>query len=284
MKPQAAPASKSPLRGAKVLLTRPAGQAGGIAGLIEAAGGRAVHLPLLRIDAVSAPADVQRVKTQLLGLDQYEIAIFVSSNAAHMGLEWIEKYWPQLPMGLSAYAIGPSTADVLRAQTWDVHMPASGVTSEDLLVLPGLQDLHGKRVALFRGKGGRELIAQTLRERGAVVDYIEIYERHAPAYERAQILARILDMNINYAVLTSRHILSNFSDILGLDVKDGAVPTKPDAAVLNLLARLNIIVPSARVVEFAREMGFARVIDAGGAGDEQVLASLIAATQQTEDM
>lgn len=251
------------LSGLCVLLTRPATQAEGIAAAIKACGGRVVSLPLLEIQAVTERADVERLKSFIMTLDNYEIAIFISTNAATLGVEWIDNYWPQLPEGIEAYAVGPGTAEILKQLPWSVRCADTGVTSEDLLGLPGLQDVAGKRIALFRGLGGRELIAETLRGRGARVDYLELYTRRVPSYSRACVLQQIEREGVNVVVATSMQILESFLELIDVRIVSPA-----------LLQNLRIIVPSQRVREQACTSGFANVIDAGGADDQTVLAAL----------
>lgn len=284
MKAQSAPAKPREsltLKGCNVLLTRPALQATGVAHIIEAQGGHVVHLPLLEIEAISDRSDIEKVKSYVLALDQYDLAIFISTNAAKMGMAWISQYWPQLPIGLEAFAVGPSTADMLRDEAWLVHCSPRGVTSEDLLALPELVDVADKRIALFRGKGGRELIAQTLRDRGARVDYVEVYERHVPEYDREQVLTQMHNGKVNFAVLTSMQTLLGFMQLLGLKGDDNPVPKE---TVRLLQESLQLIVPSQRVLEYAVAAGFKRVTDAGGASDDQVLACLRAAQNLSEGM
>lgn len=264
-----------PLQQCRVLLTRPAGQAERLAQAIAAQGGHTLTLPLLSIEPVQERDDIERVKSRILALDTCDIAIFISTNAAHLGLEWIENYWPQLPVGLEAYAVGPGTAAILRQQPWPVHCADTGVTSEDLLALPGLQQVRGRRIALFRGKGGRELLAETLRERGAQVDYIELYTRQVPPHTRADVLAALQEQRINCVVLTSLQIFESFLSLLkGSDPALDLPQDKAANPLLGLQQTLTLIVPSARVEQNARRAGFAHVLNAGGADDLTVLACL----------
>ncbi len=258
-----ATAATLPLAGLSVLLTRPAGQADKLAAAIQGLGGQVTHLPLLAIEPITERVAVERLKTSIMALDNYDAAIFISTNAATLGLEWIESYWPQLPVGLEAYAVGPGTAEILRQLPWPVHCSESGVTSEHLLALPGLQDVAGKRIALFRGQGGRELLAETLRERGARVDYLEIYQRRVPEYSRAVVLKMIEENAIDTVIATSQQILDSLIALLSAD---GNLPQK--------MRGLRVVVPSQRVREFALAAGFKLVIDAGGADDKSVLTSL----------
>lgn len=277
-----------PLSGLNVLLTRPTLQALKLRKRIEALGGAVLSLPLLEIDPVLDSASIERIKTKIMGLDQYDIALFISTNAASLGMEWIGQYWPQLPVGLEAYAVGPSTGELLQQLPWQVHYSSTGITSEHLLELPGLQDVSGKRVALFRGKGGRELLAETLRERGARVDYIELYQRRVPIYDRGEILTQIHESRINVVVLTSLQILENFLQLLGLRVFSADV-TQPAQgstakALMDMQQTLCLVVPSLRVQNIAKAAGFSRVVVASGADDESILDGLARSGGQVEDV
>ena len=240
------------LSNSRVLLTRPQGQASQLAGRIVEAGGAAYSLPLLAIEAVAKRGDIERIKSSILSLDNYDIAIFISTNAASLGVDWIDQYWPQLPVGLTAYAVGPGTAAILERLTWPVHCSSQGVTSEDLLNLPGLVNVADKRIALFRGQGGRELIASALRERGARVDYVELYARSTPNY-CAHDLLELKQFKPNIAVLTSLQIFEAYHAQLS---KLQSLGDKETGALLSLLQSVCLIVPSERVREGALARGY----------------------------
>lgn len=251
--------SSNDLHGMTVLLTRPARQSEGIVAAIERSGGKVCQLPLLEIEPLNDPEELEIVKQKILNLDRYSKAIFISTNAAELGLQWIDRYWPQLPADLEAFAVGPGTAAVLRRMSWPVHCSERGVTSEDLLALPPLRQVQGERIALFRGKGGRELLAETLRERGAEVDYLELYHRRTPDYTNDAADELISRDPVEAIVITSAQIL----DVLVHLFSDNAeVKTLP------------VIVPSQRVLEQARNAGFTRVFNAGGANDDAIMAAL----------
>lgn len=248
------------LTGLRVLLTRPQAQSASLVARVTERGGRVCELPLIEIEPVTDAAARQAIKNRILDLDRYHAAIFISTNAARLGLEWIDALWPQLPTGLAAYAVGPGTAQMLKALPWPVHCSDKGVTSEDLLALPGLKDINGQRIALFRGVGGRELIAETLRERGAIVDYLELYRRRTPDHS-SDMLARLVEReNINAVVVTSAQILDVLINSLHEEVA--------------VLKTVPVLVPSARVRQRALDAGLSNVINAGGADDETVLRAL----------
>src|SRR5690606_38713491 len=94
----------------------------------------------------------------LVDIDQYHAVFFVSVNAARLALQALDELWPQWPVGVHWLAVGPATADILAASGLPVEMPASGFDSESVLRLDCLRELHGKRVLICRGNGGRELM------------------------------------------------------------------------------------------------------------------------------
>ena len=56
-------------------------------------------------------------------------------------------------------------------------MPQATYNSEGLLAHPLLQNVSAKNITIFRGIDGCNLLAKTLCERGAQVEYAEVYQR-----------------------------------------------------------------------------------------------------------
>ena len=253
------------LAGLVVLNTRPAQQQGELSKAIEQAGGRVLSLPLLRIQALQDAASRARIHAQVARLDKFDLLVFVSPNAAEIGMRHLWQQWPRLPAGLTLVGIGPATGavlqDSLQEQDQDHAKPlmaAAGMGSESALRLPALApaQVKGRRVAILRGRGGREVLAETLQQRGAEVEYIEVYARLPLTYpppEVAQLLAR---EGVNAVLLTSGGALDCF------------IPHKEAASLIPL------VVPSARVQTLARQAGFRQVVDAGGGDKQSLLAAL----------
>ena len=165
------------LAGLNVLVTRPSAQQKTYVDAIEARGGKAVSIPLIEINPLTEAAEIQQIRSIFQKLDSIDILIFVSANAAVYGAEWINDYWPQFPAEVSVIAVGPTTARSISSLLGcKVIRSDSGMTSEDLLELPVLNDVGEKRIGIVRGKGGRELLAETFRSRGAEVNYLEVLE------------------------------------------------------------------------------------------------------------
>ena len=155
------PAARGPLGGIGVIVTRPARQAAGLAAALAALGATPIIIPAIVILPPADPAALARVHAEL---DCFDIAVFVSANAVEYGVP------PHWPSRLRVFAPGPGTAAALAAvRVADVHIPHTSYDSEGLLALPALAEVAGKRVVIFCGEGGRVLLADALRARGAVV-------------------------------------------------------------------------------------------------------------------
>jgi len=235
--------SAGPLAGRVVLVTRPAGQAEPLAERLRAAGATPLVFPTLAIEPVGPPADVI---ARLRNPQALDWAIFVSANAVTHGLPYLlgTGSWPPR---LRAAAVGAATAAALRARgVPDVVVPSAGSDSESLLALPEMQQVSGQRVGLFRGVGGRELLADTLRARGAHVEYVECYRRGRPGTDPEPLRACLRYGQLDAVTAASAHALANLVELTGTDLT-------PD------LVALPVFVTHAHIAEAAQRLGFRRV-------------------------
>ena len=247
------------LAGLRVVLTRPAGQAEHLAALIRAAGGEPVLFPALEILEVS---NLQPLEALIGRLDAFDLAIFISANAVNKGLALVQarRSWPA---GLRAATVGRGSERALRSHGFDaVIVPAQGFDSEALLALPELKAVAGKRVVIFRGEGGRELLAETLAARGATVEYAECYRRGRPNADAAPLLELWLQHQLDALTVSSGEALANLCAMLV-------------AAGAQCLQTMPLFVPHERIAAAARGLGFETVV-LTGSGDEALVAGLTA--------
>jgi uroporphyrinogen-III synthase len=244
-----------PLAGRTVLVTRPVHQAATLAQMVKAAGGEAFVFPALAIEAVAA----ERLADSLEYLAGADIAIFISPNAAQFGMAAIRARGG-LP-ALQIFAVGPGTARVLAAQGVEGVITPDGQDSEALLALPQMQAVVGRRVVIVRGVGGRPLVADTLRARGADVQFLECYRRTCPHADAAPLLARWQAGGIDAVTVASAETLHNLAVLLG----------EPGAS---LLTATPLFVPHEKIAEAARRFGIAHVVATQG-GDAGLLDGLV---------
>ncbi len=244
------------LRGLGVLVTRPAHQAEPFCRLVEAAGGRAVRFPVIEI---APPQDPEKLQRQIRRLDDFDLAIFISPNAAERAVAAIMAE-RDFPAGLQRAAIGRKTARRLEALGYPAQIvPDKGFDSEALLALPEMQTVAGKNIIIFRGGPGRGLLADTLRARGAQVEYADVYRRIMP--KPARPLASLLG-DVDVVAVTSNEGLQNLFDMV-------------DTVAHEKLRQKPLLAGSRRVVELAAKLGWNKIIiPAKNPGDDAMLDAL----------
>ncbi|OUS27597.1 hypothetical protein A9Q99_14230 [Gammaproteobacteria bacterium 45_16_T64] len=250
-----------------VLVTRPEQQALSLADTLRTQGMSPVLMPTLEIvPRILSPQENESIAS----LDLYSHVICVSANAARFGLECIADFWPQWPVQQQWIAVGPATYNAM--QNWglgEIQFPKGASHSEGVLALDSLQDLNEHKVLILRGVSGRELMANTLRERGAVVDYLELYERKKPAVD-PNILGQWLCSSSKKAiVVTSGDGLKNLISM----VKTASVATG-ESGIESALYKIPVLVVSQRLAEFAQQKGFEDVWLAENPSDHAIASCL----------
>jgi len=247
--------SSLPLAGLCIVVTRPREQAGELAQRIAQAGGKAILFPLLEI---SPPADAQPLRALVARLHEFNLAIFISPNAVRYGMEAIRAAGVTFP-DLRIATVGQGSAKALR--DWgvnDVIVPQHGYDSEALLALPELQNVQGWRVVIFRGDGGRELLGDTLKARGAAVEYAACYQRSKPQ----QAVFPLLDAAPDAISVTSTEAIANLWEML-------------DESGRTQLVSVPLFVPHARIADAAHRLGWREVVVTAG-GNDGLLSGLVA--------
>ena len=248
-----------PLKDAGILITRPVGQGEVLQARFEAKGAEVLHFPTIEIAPVVRSPELER---SLEPLDSYHYAIFISPNAVEYAAELIDL--STLPAKLKVAAIGPGTARALtaRGRKPDI-LPRDGANSEALLRLKSLNKVAGKRILIVRGLGGRELLAETLEERGAYVEYAEVYRRNVPRIDQAELTQWFRQGKLDLIAVTSRDALLNLERMLS----PGLTPYFKSAQLL---------VPSARMVKLATALGVRRrPVIAGEATDTALVNATV---------
>jgi uroporphyrinogen-III synthase len=247
------------LEGLTIVVTRPRESAEATVRALVAAGANAIALPLLEISAVDAAPSSLAAPPDAI--------IFVSSHAADFGVPALSRQ--RLIANVSAaqvlYAVGRATAKRLAALGLsNVQTPASGEDSEALLAEPLFMSPSGKRVLIVKGDsegGGRQLIAETLAARGAVVEDFICYRRGPRALDSAEASALARAVRAGAAVLVG-----------SIETLDSLVAALA-ANQIGLANVAHLLVPHARVAEAATVAG-ARKVSVVSLEDNKLIESL----------
>jgi uroporphyrinogen-III synthase len=239
-------AANSSLAAWNVLVTRPEEQAQQLCNLISQAGGQAIAFPAIEI------VPIPIVDMKIVGQD---IIIFVSRNAVAY---FADKIRDSVSESVLLVSVGAGSAESMRAHDLRVDIqPEQSIGSEGLLMMPEFADMTGKKVLIVRGKGGRELLADTLVQRGAEVQYIEVYERVLPSPTVQQCEQALM---ANCVVCTSVAGVHNLSLLLQKSLK--------------ILLDKPMLVMSERIKDYAVSLGFQRVMVTDTSSDYAVIEQL----------
>lgn len=243
------------LGGARILVTRPAAQAEPLCRMIEQANGLAIRFPLLEIAA--AEIDPHRLE-HAFAADWW---IFTSKNAVDFALQAFDGKMTGLCVTRIA-AVGGGTAACLTEAGLSVDcVPASEFSSEGLLAEAAMHDVAGKRCLIVRGVGGREKLAQTLQQRGASVQYLEVYRRLPPPTDNGELKTLLRHGGLDALTITSEEALRNLTTLL-------------HGESLELARKLPLVTVSERIRRAAEELRFEIVAISRQATDAAILETL----------
>ncbi|OCH98181.1 hypothetical protein A8135_11460 [Legionella jamestowniensis] len=194
------------LQGLSVLNTRPLTQGKALSDAIIQAGGTAIECPALAIEAV---------QFSLPALHQANFAIFISANAVNYLLTELDKHNIQWPETLKVIAVGHATAAMLKQHDIRVDFIPQESTSESLLKLDCLQDVHDAFILLFKGGEGRPDIANTLVSRGANLTTVDVYKRVIPEYNQQYLDSLWQENAVDIILFTSQQAMQNIFTMFG---------------------------------------------------------------------
>lgn len=259
----------------KLIVTRPLDQAVAWVTRLQALGVQAQALPLIHIESL---ADGTALRALWAQLSDYTLVFFVSANAVQAffaaapeaaggaagdppeaapavtagGVDALSTW----PAGVAAASPGPGTSAALRAagvpdaQIAEPDPRLGHFDSEGLWEQLKSRSWAGCRVLVVRGEEGRDWLADTLRARGAEVDFIAAYRRCAPRLGAAD--RALLDDALD---APDRHVwhLSSSEAVGHLDAL--ARHRRPVADWSHSVA----VASHPRIVQAARDAGFGSV-------------------------
>ncbi|MGK0297566.1 MAG: uroporphyrinogen-III synthase [Gammaproteobacteria bacterium] len=249
------------LKGSKILVTRPKDQSENLCRLIRMSGGNAVEFPTMDIVLCDDPtAD----KVNKLLTDSSHV-IFISRNAVRCINKLIVDV-SSLMRDKSVFAIGCGTAkELLNIGVNNLDYPSNNYGSEALLELEGLKEpgICNKNILIIRGDGGRELLMEVLKGRGAKVQYASIYSSIMPDVNQDLLESIWKDLIPDIIVITSNQGLNNLIEMTGNKYNE-------------ILFSQRLVVMSDRIASNAINKGFARPPDVvADQSDNGIIAAII---------
>ncbi len=233
------------------VLTRPEGTANSLGESLEALGWHVVYQPMLVIEPITEPATTPTI-------DAGSVVIFISANAVRAGIPHLARQLKE--NAPTVIAVGEATAAALALEDITALLPVTP-DSEGLLALTELESCRERPVLIVKGEGGRALLAESLKERGAIVSEFICYRRLEATVNAAEFCWQLCDLDEVVFQGSSGETVERLTEVLGA----GGQPNLLDSP---------LIVPSARVASMATDAGWTRVIEAENASDRGFLAAL----------
>ena len=196
-----------PLAGRRIAVTRARHQARTLADRIEEFGGEIIEFPTVEIRPVPFMVDHSAA---------YDWIVFTSANAARTFAQGL----PAAPAATFPRAkvcvVGPATAKAARDSGFRVDLQPENFIAEGVLEAFWAHDVRGKRFLLPRANIARDFLPNVLRESGANVTEIVVYETRCPNVTDADV-ETFIAKKPDAVMFTSSSTAANFAAILGRD-------------------------------------------------------------------
>ncbi len=201
---------RRPLFGRRIVVTRAREQASAFMARLSELGAECIQFPTIR---VVPPESWEPLDQAIQDLGTYGWLLFTSVNGVRFffhRLEAAEKDARHLG-GIRVGAIGPATADALKAHGIRPDLMPQEYRAESVVEALGCEPLEGVRVLLPRAETAREVLPEELRLRGAIVDVLPAYRTVKPGRDTAQIRTMLKRGKIDLITFTSSSTVTNFA-------------------------------------------------------------------------
>ncbi|HEX6206041.1 MAG TPA: uroporphyrinogen-III C-methyltransferase [Solirubrobacterales bacterium] len=209
---------RRPLHGRRVVVTRARAQASGLATTLRGLGAEVVELPAIRIEPRIETDEVRKV-AGALGI--YELVCLTSPNGVRLLFEAMESAGvdARALAGVTVAAIGPGTARALAERGVLADVIPERFVAEGLIEALEDTEVAGARVLVARAAEARDVLPDALRERGAEVEVVALYEtvREQPSDDEIEAA-----QGADYVTFTSSSTVTNLTEALGDRFPKGA--------------------------------------------------------------
>jgi len=175
-----------PLHGRSVVVTRARAQASGLAAQLAVLGADVVETPAIRIEPRPVGGEV-RAAAEAIG--EYALVCVTSPNGAALLMDALAEIGKDARAlsGATVAAIGPGTAGELARRGIRADIVPERSVAEALVEALEEVPVTGRRVLVARAAEARDLLPDALRERGAEVDVVALYDTRAEPLSEQQL-------------------------------------------------------------------------------------------------
>nr|WP_242664904.1 uroporphyrinogen-III synthase [Geobacillus zalihae] len=200
----------SALAGKTVLVTRGKEQAASFSAKLRAVGAVPVEIPLIAI----RPAAPEEIASMVERLGEYRWLVFTSANAVRFFFPHVS-----LPRPLPEMAVvGRKTAAALAEHGLSPALVPDDYTAERLadLLMPRVK--QGDRVLFVKGNLARPTLPEALRNAGAAVDELTVYETEPDENGRERLLSLLRRRELDAVTLMSPSAVDSLVRLLDKEV------------------------------------------------------------------
>ncbi len=212
---------KKPLFGKTMMVTREKEASSEFGELLASCGAKTIEFPTIKIKPIR---DTREQQLSVQNLGDYDFLVFTSVNGVSNYFEVLASHGKDSRdlKGKKIIAIGEKTSEeLLKYNLTADYMPAV-YTAEGIISLAEKLNLDGKKILIPRALVARELLPETLRAMGAMVEVLCVYETLAPDYTKEELdlmKMKLSDAEIDLVTFTSSSTVTNFFSLLGKDPK-----------------------------------------------------------------
>ena len=182
---------RRPLHGEVVAVTRARAQASGLAERLRELGAEVVETPAIRIEPRAMEGELREAIDRI---GDYALVCFTSPNGVRLFFDTLAGGEAvaggrdaRALAGAVVAAIGPGTAAELARRGVRADVVPERSVAEALVEALGPVEVEGRRVLVARAAEARSVLPDALRERGAEVDDVAVYETVAEPLTEAQL-------------------------------------------------------------------------------------------------
>ncbi|HPD61727.1 MAG TPA: uroporphyrinogen-III synthase [Thermodesulfobacteriota bacterium] len=204
----------SPLKGKRILITRPEGQAKDFIDALRDQGAEPISFPTIRI---IPPRDWTKVDKAIENLSEYDLLIFTSVNGVKFFFKRLKDKGKNIRFlkKLKMAAIGPKTAAAIEQFHLRVNVVPKKFQGEAIVEALEKEGITGKRFLLPRAENARNILPQEIKKRGGHIDVVTVYRTGKGEGNIQHVKELFRKKLIDVITFTSSSTVKNFMELLG---------------------------------------------------------------------